>query len=67
MDIVVNVNIDAGSEEPKVKVNKTPLKKPAVKTPSKQLGVKKAGGIIQFPPMNPENNPILDMMGIKET
>lgn len=53
MDIVVNVNIEAGSDKPKVEVNKKPQPK-------------KAGGVLQFPAMPVNNNPILDIIGVKE-
>jgi hypothetical protein len=56
MDIVVNVNIDTGGEQPKVEVKKPLKKKPM-----------KAGGVLQFPAMPVDNNPVLDVLGIKET
>jgi hypothetical protein len=56
MDVIVNVNVDVpDGDEPRVVVKKN--KGPA----------RSKGGIIQFPQMNTNNNPILDMMGIKET
>ena len=59
MDIVVNINVDSDKETPKVEVKKK--QKPIVKR------VSKTGGVVQFPAMPTNSNPILDMMGIKET
>jgi hypothetical protein len=53
--IVVNVNIDTQGKDPKVEVKKN------------DAGKKSEGGVIQFPPMTSTNNPILDILGIKET
>jgi hypothetical protein len=55
MDIVVNVNIDTKGEEPEV----------IVKKPNEKLN--KSGGVLQFPEVTSQNNPILDILGIKET
>lgn len=55
MDIVINIKIGEDKEDSKVEVKK----KPAAK--------KRTGGVVQFPAMPVQNNPILDMMGIKET
>ena len=60
-DIVVNVNIEAGSDKPKVEVNKTPLKRKPVMKQTKRFG-----GVLQFPaPAQPSG--VLDILGIKET
>lgn len=56
-EIVVNINIDAGEEKPKVEVKKVEPKK---KKPMSR------GGVLQFPAMPVDNNPVLDMMGIRE-
>lgn len=62
MDIVVNVNIEAGGEKPKVEVNKKPVSKKPVLKQSKRFG-----GVLQFPAPQPRSTGVLDMLGIKET
>jgi hypothetical protein len=52
INIVVNVG---DGESPKVEVKK-PIKKPLSK-----------GGVLQFPAMPVNNNPVLDFLGIQET
>lgn len=54
MDVIVNINVGPDQTPPKVVVKKK-------KIPQKK------GGVVQFPEMPENNNPILDMMGIKET
>jgi hypothetical protein len=56
MDINITVNVEAGKEEPTIKVQQ-PLKK--------KKGSK--GGVLQFPEQTSENNPILDILGINKT
>ena len=58
MDIVVNVNIEAGGEKPKVEVKQ----KPVVKKPVR----KNTGGVLQFPAPQ-QSSAVLDILGIKET
>ena len=60
-DIVVNVNIEAGSDKPKVEVNKTPLKRKPVMKQTKRFG-----GVLQFPAPQ-QSSGVLDILGIKET
>jgi hypothetical protein len=61
MDIVVNVNIEAGGEKPKVEVNKDPIKRKPVMKQTKRFG-----GVLQFPAPK-QSSGVLDMLGIKET
>jgi hypothetical protein len=59
MDIVINVNVDAGKAVPKVEI-KQPIKKVVKKKPF--------NGVLQFPEMKPRSSsPVLDILGIKET
>lgn len=60
-DIVVNVNIEAGSDKPKVEVNKTPLKRKPVMKQTKRFG-----GVLQFPAPQ-QSSGVLDILGIRET
>ena len=53
----INVTINVGDgEEPKVEVKKPLKKKPMSK-----------GGVLEFPAMPMNNNPVLDMIGVRET
>jgi hypothetical protein len=57
MNIVINVNVDADKDVPKVEV-KQPVKKVVKKKPF--------NGVIQFPEPR-QSSSVLDILGIKET
>jgi hypothetical protein len=59
-DVNVVINIEAGGETPKVEV-----KKPIPTAQNKKHNL--AGGVLQFPEMDQDNNAILDLMGIQST